>query len=126
LVRDKEENINELNGKIADLNKDYEMKLLEKEGYLNEANRQIGELNERIQNYENELFQARQQSSESERNEKMSKELQRLKEHLVEMSDSYNNDAIQAEERERQLRLALAEVEKRGQEKDENLANSRL
>ncbi len=97
----------------------------EKEACLSETNGQIRGLNERIQNYEEEIMQARQQRSEGEVNEKLSRELQRLKEHLVEMSDSYNNEAIQAEERERQLRLALAEAEKSRQENDENLASSR-
>jgi hypothetical protein len=39
-------------------------------------------------------------------------ELERLKEHLIRMSDSFNNEAIIAEERENQLKLALSNAEK--------------
>ena len=41
------------------------------------------------------------------------------------MSDSYNKEAIQAEEREKQLRLALTESEKRLEQFDENIDSSR-
>ena len=50
---------------------------------------------------------------------------ERLREHLVAMSDSYNKEAIQAEEREKQLRLALTEAEKRLEQFDENIDSSR-
>jgi hypothetical protein len=57
--------------------------------------------------------------------QKLSKELARLKEHLVEMSESYTREAVQAEERERQLRLKLNEVTSVVHEHDANLEISK-
>ena len=50
-------------------------------------------------------------ANEKEQQARMSKELERLREHLVVMSDSYTKEAIQAEEREKQLRLALHDAQ---------------
>ncbi len=64
-------------------------------------------------------------ASEEKHIQKLSKELARLKEHLVEMSDSYNKEAILAEERERELRLKLNEVANVIQEHDTNFEATR-
>ena len=74
---------------------------------------------------ENCKRQQKEQEGDDLANQKLTKELQRLKEHLVEMSDNYNNEAIQAEEREKKLRMALADAEKSIQESDENVASER-
>lgn len=64
-------------------------------------------------------------SSEEQQRLKLVKELERLKEHLVEMSDNYNKDAIQAEEREKQLRTALNDAQSILQQQGANLESSR-
>ncbi len=58
---------------------------------------------------------------EEKQKQKMSKELQRLKEHLVEMSDNYNKEALIAEEREKQLRLDLNQAQNLLQQQGANL-----
>jgi hypothetical protein len=65
-------------------------------------------------------------ASEEKHIQRLSKELGRLKEHLVEMSDNYNREAILAEERERELRLKLNEVTNVIQEHDTNFEVSRF
>jgi hypothetical protein len=53
-------------------------------------------------------------------------ELERLKEHLIRMSDSFNNEAIIAEEREKQLKIALCNAEKITQQEDVHSGLSRF
>lgn len=71
-----------------------------------------------------EAFKATLNAEEQQRL-RLSKELERLKEHLVEMSDNYTKDAIQAEEREKQLRLALNEAQLMVQKQGATLESSR-
>ncbi|XP_071963776.1 uncharacterized protein [Antedon mediterranea] len=49
----------------------------------------------------------------SEKNQRLEKELSRLRNHLIEMEDSYTRDALQAEEREKELRNRIAVAEER-------------
>ncbi|CAF0712604.1 unnamed protein product [Brachionus calyciflorus] len=63
-------------------------------------------------------------NAEEQQRDKLRKELDRLKVHLVEISDSYTKEAIQAEEREKQLRLSLNEAQNKIQLQGANLENS--
>jgi len=120
-------NLNEQHQQIID-QMQYQINQLrqDKEFILNKENNKINELNTIIANYEQQFKSINENSSkETNRNQQMSKELERLREHLVVMSDSYNKEAIQAEEREKQLRLALTEAEKRLEQFDENIDSSR-
>ena len=120
-------NLNEQHQQIID-QMQYQINQLkqDKEFILNKENNKINELNTIIANYEQQFKSINENSSkETNRNQQLSKELERLREHLVVMSDSYNKEAIQAEEREKQLRLALTESEKRLEQFDENIDSSR-
>ena len=55
-----------------------------------------------------------------ERERKLSSEIERLRTHLLKMEESYTNDLIAAEEREKSLRNQLAQLE------DSNHAQSEL
>jgi chromosome segregation ATPase len=96
-----------------------------------QCNEEMGrKLNETVNQYEsiirsqNENFK-NNLLSEEQQQQRMSKELERLREHLVEMSDSYNREAVEAEEREKQLRLALSKAEEKCQQQGANLETSR-
>ena len=102
LIADKEAVMIELNKKLIQTIDDYEAQL----------KTQADSLNSSKQNEEQQI-------------QRLSKELKRLKEHLVEMSDSYNKEAIQAEEREKQLRLALSDAQKNLQQHGEIVVSSR-
>lgn len=88
-------------------------------------------LNETVNHYEsiirsqNENFK-NNLLNEEQQQQRLSKELERLREHLVEMSDSYNREAVEAEEREKQLRLALSKAEEKLQQQGANLETSRF
>ena len=113
------------------LNKENEARLnqliADKEAVMIELNEK---LNQTIGYYEAQLKTQTDSLNLSKQNEeqqiqRLSKELKRLKEHLVEMSDSYNKEAIQAEEREKQLRLALSDAQKNLQQHGEIVVSSR-
>ena len=115
--------VNELKQQINQLIDEKELLKTQSTTSLNEISLK---LNETVAYYENQLKPLNETSSkETQRNQQMSKELERLREHLVEMSDSYNKDAIQAEEREKQLRLALTDAQKRLEQFDANNETSR-
>lgn len=85
---------------------------------------------EQAQSYYEDLFKKENENfrailtNEEQHKVKLTRELERLKEHLVTMSDSYNNEAIQAEEREKQLRTALTEAQAALQKQGVNLETS--
>ena len=95
---------------------------------LNELN---SKLEETVQYYEsvirsqNEEFK-KSLLDEEQQQTRSSKELERLREHLIEMSDSYNKEAILAEEREKQLRLALSNAQQMIQQQGNTLESSRF
>lgn len=81
------------------------------------------------QYYENQVNSLNEQfmqriASEEQQQMRLNKELERLREHLVEMSDSYNREAIEAEEREKQLRLRLNDAQQALQKQGANLESS--
>jgi len=102
---------------------------------LNKYKTHLGELNakleETVQYYEsvirsqNEEFK-KNLLDEEQQQTRSSKELERLREHLIEMSDSYNKEAILAEEREKQLRLALSNAQQMIQQQGNTLESSRF
>ena len=49
----------------------------------------------------------------SEREQKLSRELDRLRGHLLAIEENYTRDALDAEEREKDLRNSLAQAEER-------------
>lgn len=85
---------------------------------------------EQAQSYYEDLFKKENENfrailaNEEQHKSKLTRELERLKEHLVTMSESYNNEAIQAEEREKQLRTALSEAQAAMQKQGANLETS--
>lgn len=85
---------------------------------------------EQTQSYYENLFKQENENvrgvlaNEEQQKQKMSRELARLKEHLMEMSENYNKEAIQAEEREKQLRTALTEAQAALQQQGANLETS--
>jgi len=108
---------------------------LDHEESLNKYKTHLGELNakleETVQYYEsvirsqNEEFK-KNLLDEEQQQTRSSKELERLREHLIEMSDSYNKEAILAEEREKQLRLALSNAQQMIQQQGNTLESSRF
>lgn len=78
---------------------------------------------ENLSKQENEKWRAAFANEEQQSN-KLSRELARLKDHLVEMSDSYNKEAIQAEEREKLLRTQLSDAQNILQQQGANLETS--
>jgi hypothetical protein len=56
---------------------------------------------------------------------RLTKELERLREHLVEISDNYTREAIQIEQREKDLRMKLAEAEEANQEQNASIVNAK-
>ena len=56
----------------------------------------------------------------------LTNELERLRENLIRMSESFNSEAIIAEEREKQLKLALSNLEKNIQPQDNSSDITRL
>jgi hypothetical protein len=108
---------------------------LNHEESLNKYKTHLGELNakleETVQYYEsvirsqNEEFK-KNLLDEEQQQTRSSKELERLREHLIEMSDSYNKEAILAEEREKQLRLALSNAQQMIQQQGNTLESSRF
>lgn len=78
---------------------------------------------ENLSKQENEKWRAAF-SNEEQQSNKLSRELARLKDHLVEMSDSYNKEAIQAEEREKLLRTQLSDAQNILQQQGANLETS--
>ena len=56
----------------------------------------------------------------------LTNELERLRKHLIRMSESFNSEAIIAEEREKQLKLALSNFEKNIQPQDNSSDIARL
>ena len=56
---------------------------------------------------------------------KLNRDLERLREHLVEMSDNYNKEAIQAENREKELRLMLTKAEETTSNQNTNIINAK-
>jgi chromosome segregation ATPase len=101
LIREKQQTINELNHKLNETISNYEKEI----NMLNENNLKL-------------------KSVEDEGHHRLSKELERLREHLVTMSDNYNKEAIQAEEREQQLRIALSHAQQLIQNQSENQESS--
>ncbi len=80
---------------------------------MNELNLKLNETTEYYENIikaQNEDFKQNLLNEEQEQN-RLNKELERLREHLVEMSDNYTKEAIHAEDREKQLRLALSNAQ---------------
>ena len=80
---------------------------------MNELNLKLNETTEYYENIikaQNEDFKQNLLNEEQEQN-RLKKELERLREHLVEMSDNYTKEAIHAEDREKQLRLALSNAQ---------------
>lgn len=129
----------ELENKYKQLVEQLEQKidnLVQEKSFLIEENsRNMEELNTKMNQsqmyYENLIKQENENfrgilANEEQQRAKMSRELARLKEHLVEMSESYNKDAIQAEEREKQLRLALNDAQNNLQQQGASLENSRF
>jgi len=99
----------------------------EKQQIIDELNHK---LNETIINYEKEINMLNEsnlklKSVEDEGHNRLTKELERLREHLVTMSDNYNKEAIQAEEREQQLRIALNNAQQLIQNQSENQQSSK-
>ena len=56
---------------------------------------------------------------------RLNKELERLREHLVEMSDNYTREAIQTEQREKELRSMLTQAEENIQSQNSSIINAR-
>jgi thyroid receptor-interacting protein 11 len=84
-----------------------------KEKELEIFQRHCDELNRKVQMLEEALIlstNSRETDSEDLKH-RNNKELERLREHLVEMSDSYTKEAIESEEREKNLRLRVNELE---------------
>jgi len=102
LIREKQQIINELNNKLNETIINYEKEI----NMLNESNLKL-------------------KSVEDEGHNRLTKELERLREHLVTMSDNYNKEAIQAEEREQQLRIALNNAQQLIQNQSENQQSSK-
>lgn len=112
--------------KYAEALREKDELIREKQQVINELNHK---LNETISNYEKEINMLnennlRLKSVEDEGHHRLSKELERLREHLVTMSDNYNKEAIQAEEREQQLRIALSNAQQLIQNQSENQESS--
>ena len=99
--------------------------------YTTQLNQLNSKLEESVQYYEsvirsqNEEFK-KNLLDEEQQQTRTSKELERLREHLIEMSDSYNKEAILAEEREKQLRLALTNAQQMIQQQGSTLESSRF
>ena len=119
---------------IAKLQMDINQLMDEKDEILMQSKIQIEELvlnrDQTIAYYENQMqgfgeAARKQKAFDDQQNQKLVKELERLREHLVEMSDSYNKEAVLAEEREKQLRMALNDAQQNIQQKDSTLENSR-
>ena len=142
LERNQEFIINQCNFKLSELHSKFiedqkamvdEMQIQlsqERENFLSKENDKTKELNnkynETVAQYENKLKALTESySNETQRNDQIIKELNRLKEHLVEISESFNKEAIQAEEREKNLRLKLTEAEKSLEQFDANIETSR-
>lgn len=117
---------------INQLQMQIEQLVVEKAAFLKDSEDQIDDLNKKLDQtidyYEEQLkTQAKniedlsKNKQDNDRSERLTKELDRLRGHLVEMSDNYTNEAIQAEEREKQLRLALNDAQKNLQINDENI-----
>jgi len=142
LERNQEFIINQCNFKLSELHSKFiedqkamvdQMQIQlsqERENFLSKENDKTKELNnkynETVAQYENKLKALTESySNETQRNDQIIKELNRLKEHLVEISESFNKEAIQAEEREKNLRLKLTEAEKSLEQFDANIETSR-
>ncbi len=142
LERNQEFIINQCNFKLSELHSKFiedqkamvdQMQIQlsqERENFLAKENDKTKELNnkynETVAQYENKLKALTESySNETQRNDQIIKELNRLKEHLVEISESFNKEAIQAEEREINLRLKLTEAEKSLEQFDANIETSR-
>jgi chromosome segregation ATPase len=99
--------------------------------YTTQLNQLNSKLEESVQYYEsvirsqNEEFK-KNLLDEEQQQTRTSKELERLREHLIEMSDSYNKEAILAEEREKQLRLALTNAQQMIQQQGSTIESSRF
>lgn len=92
----------------------------DKEELIEENRRTSVEMSVRLEQtqlYYEDLFKKENENfrgvlaNEEQQKAKLARELDRLKEHLMTMSENYNNEAIQAENREKQLRTALSEAQ---------------
>ncbi len=123
-VNDEDESTNRLNQepKYTEVLREKDELICEKQQVIDELNHK---LNETISNYEKQINTLNEnilklKSAEDEGHNRLTKELERLREHLVTMSDNYNKEAIQAEEREQQLRIALSNAQQIIQNQNEN------
>ncbi|XP_033104008.1 thyroid receptor-interacting protein 11-like isoform X2 [Anneissia japonica] len=67
-----------------------------------------------LQNTQAELASVKQQfQSSDDKNQRLERELSRLRSHLLEMEESYTKDALQAEEREKELRNRIVAAEEK-------------
>lgn len=104
--------IEELEQRLAETLRHYEGLLAEAEA---SGQRMQRELAEALKAQAQGQAEAQDQAELVQMSQKLAREMdknEKLREHLVEMSDSYTAEALQAEEREKQLRVALAEAER--------------
>ncbi|KAK3749493.1 hypothetical protein QZH41_013466 [Actinostola sp. cb2023] len=94
----------------------YQQVLQDKDNRINELSRDKDELTrkidgfqERISVLQNDLSKANGGQKESQA--KSSRELDRLREHLIQVEESYTREALEAEEREKELRIRLIQAE---------------
>ncbi len=64
-------------------------------------------------------------TQKSESLSRLTKELERLREHLVEISDNYTREAIQFEQREKDLRQQLTQAEDTKQQQNTSIVNAK-
>ncbi|XP_048586142.1 thyroid receptor-interacting protein 11-like isoform X2 [Nematostella vectensis] len=94
----------------------YKQLLQEKEARLGEVAREREQLNKTNEQLQHKVFELQGELSsasggQKETEAKMARELDRLREHLIQVEESYTREALNAEEREKHLRTRLAQAE---------------
>ena len=117
-LRGKEDNLNKLKYEFDQLNDKYESLQFELKRCCGERDQALMSLKEK------EMDQRNRQSDDKEQCVKLGKELERLRQHLVEMSESYTKEAIQAENREKELRTLLSQAEENINSQNSTIVNT--